>query len=209
MSNVYVDHIRPRDESIVSVHGTLSSSSTLKIPTVTFPDGTTQSTAPVASNPVTLTKLVQFTSSGTYTPSSGTSFIRVIVHGSHGTGVQNVGYESGTNPGGHGGRVEKLITTPAVATVTIGTTAGSATGSSHPGYGGNTSFADGTNTLTAGGGQGGKRGLHDYYGPDYTAYPGDDGTATGGDINIEGGSDVGKAASHTGGSGVVVVEEYA
>ena len=126
-----------------------------------------------------------FTSSGTYTATSGARYVHVeIVGGGGGGGDPTAGGTStdaaGSAGGGAGGYCAKQIAaaTATGATVTIG--AAGASGSA----GGNSSWSDGTNTLTANGGAAGANGANDYWG---TGDGGAGGSASGGDVNIAGG----------------------
>lgn len=132
-----------------------------------------------------------FTASGTWTKSTreatlGVTIKRVIVQvfgaGGGGGGGQSSGtYPNGANGGGAGGYSMKLIdaTSLTSSTVTVGT-GGSGGGASANGTaGGNSSWSDGTNTLTANGGTGGLAGQNNI--------SNDGGTASGGDINAQGG----------------------
>ena len=125
-----------------------------------------------------LASVQTFTSSGTWTKPSGITKVVVEVQGAGGAGgTINGSYAS---PGAAGGYAKKFIDVSSISssTVTIGSGgAGVTSGSGN--NGGASSWADGTNTISCGGGSGGD-GSTNYY-----SYVG--GTATGGDINIPGG----------------------
>lgn len=102
-------------------------------------------------------------------------------------GAGGGGGKPGTNgvmgiPGAGGGYCAKLIDLSGItsATITVGA-GGSAGTSTNGGNGGSSSYADGTNTLTANGGTGGAG--HSSNGANGLSTGG---TASGGDINIEG-----------------------
>ena len=112
-----------------------------------------------------------FTSSGTWTRPTGVTKVRVYATGAGAGGRDNTSNFGG---GGGGGTAIKVIDVSSIssATITIGS-GGSATNN-----GGDSSWADGTNTVTGGGG----------VAPTGTyCDDGTGGTATGGDANIPGG----------------------
>ena len=118
-----------------------------------------------------LTSVQAFTSSGTWTRPTGITKVRVYVTGAGGGGKSVSGNFAG---GGGGGTAIKFLDVSSIssATITIGT-GGAATVS-----GGNSSWADGTNTITGNGGSGATSSNGD---------GGAGGSASGGDINHPGG----------------------
>jgi len=131
-----------------------------------------------------------FTSSGTWTKATreaalGVTIKRVIVEvqggGGGGGGSSSTSYGSGS--GGGGGYTKKLIDVSSIssATITVGSGGTGGTSSSNGVTGGNSSWVDGTNTLTGGGGVGGTGNSGSAYGNG-----GSGGTASGGDLNIAG-----------------------
>ena len=137
-----------------------------------------------------------FTSSGTWTRPSGIT--KVIVHvigagGSGGGGRSSYNY-TGTG-GGAGGSAIKFINVSSIstATVTIGALAAGAAIDASGTDGGDSTWADGTNTVTGNGGDGG------LYGGDTYSEPG--GTASGGNINSQGGFGSAGPAPNTDGHG--------
>jgi len=131
-----------------------------------------------------------FTASGTWTKSTreatlGVTIKRLIVEvfgaGGGGGGGNSSGNANGANGGGAGGYSMKFIDVSSISssTVTIGS-AGSGGGAQSDGSaGGNSSWSDGTNTLTCNGGTGGLRSGYNI--------GNEGGTASGGDINAKGG----------------------
>ncbi len=112
-----------------------------------------------------------FTSSGTWTRPTGITKVRVFVTGAGGGGKSVTGNFGG---GGGGGTAIKLLDVSSIssATITIGS-GGSATND-----GGDSTWSDGTNTITGNGGRGATSS---------TGNGGSGGSASGGDINHEGG----------------------
>lgn len=120
-----------------------------------------------------------FTSSGTWTRPAGCKRAEVFVQGAGGggggTGATD---DAGNGGGGAGGTAIAIldVTTIASATITIGAGGAGATNGNGT-AGGNSSWSDGTNTLTGNGGSGGVE----------NEAGGAGGTATGGTLNITGG----------------------
>ena len=143
-----------------------------------------------------------FTSGGTWPrPSDITKVLIHVIGAGGGGGGGRDSYNYSGNGGAGGGYAVKFLDVSAISssTITIGTggTAGSVNVSG--GTGGASSWADGTNTITANGGTGGLYGGNNV--------PEDGGTASGGDINATGGwsSTSDQQTSHTamsGGGGV-------
>lgn len=222
MSDVYVDSIRPRDADVISLHASLSSNKSLRVPELRFPDGRTQKGAAESYVP----GMSAFTSSGTFNVPAGIPRIRVQVEGGGGTGGGG-GYRCGYRSryhhyggaGGVGGWSMKSITVTEgdAYTVIVG------------GAGGNSRFygpggATTVNMYGNGGGTGG--------GNNRAGSGGDGGTSSGGDLNVRGdtghtgqgcsdqgvshtrgnagkishGSGDGYGGTVTGGSGAVLVE---
>ena len=124
-----------------------------------------------------------FTSSGTWTKATresalGVTIKKVIVEvlGAGGSGSY-VGSGGGLNGGGAGGYAKKLLDVSSVssATITVGTGGAGNLGAGNAG--GNSSWSDGTNTITGNGGSGATT-------TNYARTSG--GSATGGDLNITG-----------------------
>ena len=132
-----------------------------------------------------LASVQTFTSSGTWTRPSGITKVIMEVQGAGGGAARRdaaISYSQVT--GAAGGYCQKLLDVSSISTstITIGA-AGDGTHASAPlngGDGGTSSWADGTNTITAGGGEGG------LYDSSSTGTSG--GSATGGDVNIPGGN---------------------
>ena len=125
-----------------------------------------------------------FTSSGTYTKTSGVTKIIVEVQGAGGgSGASEWPYMVG-GPGGGGGYANKFIDVSSISSSTITIGAGGAGGSSTGAgsNGGNSIYADGTNTVTGNGGGGGGKASNN----SANGNPGSGNTGVGGDFNIEG-----------------------
>lgn len=137
------------------------------------------------ANPTGFNSMQQFTSSGTWTKPSGITKIVVEIFGAGGGGGggrSSGSYPNGGNGGGAGGYSMKVIDVSSIstATVTIGAGSSGAGADSDASAGGNSTWVDGTNTLTANGGTGGLMGQNNISNLG--------GTASGGDINASGGS---------------------
>ena len=152
--------------------------------------------ANVVSTVATVKRQV-FTSSGTYTPSTGMLYCWVRLLGSGGGGGSSAATAAGHNNvagGGGGGGYSEIVYTAAnigaSATVTIASagTGGSSGANNAGNSAGSSSFVPaGTGaTLTCNGGSGGGAGS-DSTTTTYSS-PGAGGTASGGDINVTGGS---------------------
>ena len=118
-----------------------------------------------------------FTSSGTWTRPSGITKVIMEVQGAGGSGSAGGYY----NNGSAGGYAKKLLDVSSISTSTITVGAGGAAKSANTGAGnagGDSSWADGTNTITGSGGLAGSGSVN-------TGVVG--GAASGGDINIPGG----------------------
>jgi hypothetical protein len=162
-----------------------------------------------------------FTSSGTWTRPAGITKVKIYVTGGGGGGrsvSQGGGEYTGTNGAGGGTAFKFMLDVSSISSSTI--TVGA--GAWYNGVGGTSSWADGTNTISATGGQG-------------SSYnPGVGGVGSGGDVNYRGGARAeggssfwsnsypentgtyGAAGwgndsgnSRYGGPGIVIVEEYA
>jgi len=122
-----------------------------------------------------LVSVQTFTSSGTWTKTSGVTKIMVEVQGGGGGGKRS-NSSAGYSTGGGGGYARKLIDVSTISsgTITVGAGGIGRTGSDGVGTnGGDTIWFDGINTITGGGGNGD--------GPPSTA-----GTGIGGDLNLTG-----------------------
>lgn len=150
-----------------------------------------------------------FTTSGTWDKAVreaelGVTINRVIleVQGSGGGGGYTDGSYGGSGGGG-GGYSKSLIDVSAISSSTITVGSGGSGGSgngTYGGAGGASSWADGTNTLTANGGAGGASSGTSGLG---TAGGGLGGTASGGDINVSGGSGTSSSYGVDGGDSVL------
>lgn len=123
-----------------------------------------------------------FTSSGTWTKPTGVTKVMVEVQGGGGGGSRNASIVERCIAGAAGGYAKKFLDVSSIgtSTITVGAAGTGAANSGDPGtVGGNSSWADGTNTIAGN--------------ASATAAAADDtkqvvvgGTATGGDINIPG-----------------------
>lgn len=102
----------------------------------------------------------RFTSSGTYTRSAGTITQRVRAVGAGGGGGASHTTNDQVGGGGQaGGYFEhEFVRAQDSATITIGAAGAGGVSTASGSAGGNTAWADGTNTFTAGGGAGGSNG---------------------------------------------------
>jgi hypothetical protein len=142
-----------------------------------------------------------FTASGTWTRPTGIRKVITEVVGAGGGGggaaATAINESCAAGGGGGGGYCTKLIDVSSIAsaTITIGAAgAAGAAGANGGGVGGNSSWSDGTNTLTANGGGGGSGAV-----VGSGAQAGAGGTATGGDLNITGQGGGSSAGSPSGG----------
>ena len=148
--------------------------------TFTIPSGVTLTNNGSSSGfDAGLASVQTFTSSGTWNRPTGITKVVMEILGAGGSGsaVGSTNYGNGAG----GGYAKKLLDVSSISTSTITVGSGGAAKGAGQGAGddgGNSSWADGTNTITGGGGQG-------HPGTSYTNATG--GTATGGDVNIPGG----------------------
>jgi hypothetical protein len=135
-----------------------------------------------------------FTSSGTWTKTSGVTKIIVEVQGAGGGGARSSTYYEQTG-GGSGAYANKFINVSSISTATITVGAGGArqTGVGVGNDGGDSIYSDGTNTVTAEGGNGGV--LSQFDSPVKSL-------ATGGDFNINGATPIPYAGGDYSTSGV-------
>ena len=140
--------------------------------------------------------LVVYTADGTYTrggTSNGTAgnqgsadVTKVIIHAIGGGGAGGGGYNStfwGQAGGGGAYFIKSLVVSGITSsTITIGDAGPAVAQTTVGSNGGNTIWADGTNTLTANGGAGGDRGYNNGHGSGY----GTGGTTSSGDVNFAG-----------------------
>ena len=192
MSQVSVDAIIPQSGSTITIGGSGD--------TVNLGSGASSSGFGVAV--AGIVGVSTFTSSGTWTKATresalGVTIKRVIVE------VQGGGSSGSTSSNGEdvaggagGGYARKLIDVSSIssATITVGTGGAGVVGNAirNGNAGGNSSWSDGTNTVTGNGGVAPDN-THDQH----TA----GGTATGGDINISGGTGGSRNISNAAGSG--------
>lgn len=123
-----------------------------------------------------------FTSSGTWTRPSGVTKVIMEVQGAGGGGSQNASDNDRCISGAAGGYAKKFLDVSSISTstITVGAAGSGATTNQTDGsVGGNSSWADGTNTIT-----GSASSTAAKWNDTRQVVPG--GTATGGDINITG-----------------------
>ena len=129
-----------------------------------------------------LASVQTFTSSGTWTRPSGITKVLIEVQGGGGGGSQNSSSNDRCISGAAGGYAKKFLDVSSISTSTITVGAGGAgttTNQNDGNVGGNSSWADGTNTIT-----GSASATAAKWNDTRQVVPG--GTATGGDINITG-----------------------
>lgn len=130
-----------------------------------------------------LSSMQVFTSSGTWTRPAGITKVMVEVQGAGGGGGSADNYNS--QGGGAGGYAKKLLDVSSISSATITIGSGGAGGTASPitsgSSGGNSSWSDGTNTITANGGGGGQ-----YADGGGASRSVNGGSASGGDINLDG-----------------------
>ena len=160
--------------------------------TVSIPSGTTleiASGATLTNNGSSsgfdagLASVQVFTSSGTWTRPSGiTKVVIHVVGGGGGGGGGRSAYNYQGDGGGAGGLAIKFLDVSSISssTITVGAATSEAAIDADGADGNASSWADGTNTITANGGGHGDRGGDGIYRAG--------GSASGGDINVTGGS---------------------
>ena len=166
--------------------------------TITIASGATLSGADMG-----LASVQVFTSSGTWNRPTGiTKVVIHVVGGGGGGGGGRSAYNYTRDVGGAGGLAIKFLDVSSISssTITVGAATSEAAVDSDGADGNNSSWADGTNTITANGGGHGDRGGDTIFRAG--------GSASGGDINVTGGSgscqpqgqhnDAGKAAGRGG-----------
>ena len=180
MSQVSVDAIIPQSGTTITIGG---SGDTVTLGSGASASGFTSGIVGVST----------FTSSGTWTKATreaalGVTIKRVIVEVQ---GAGGGGKRKDTDPwgscGGSGAYAKKLIDVSSISSATVTVGAAGPRGASNNasgGAGGASSWADGTNTVTANGGAGGADSASS--GP----------TASGGDINIGGGASIVGQSNH-------------
>ena len=126
-----------------------------------------------------LASVQTFTSSGTWTRPASITKVIMEVLGAGGSGNSTTNITSTRRNGAAGGYAKKFLDVSSISTSTITVGAGGAanTNTNTGVSGGASSWADGTNTITCNGGEGG------VYSAGVQAAGG---TATGGDINVRG-----------------------
>ena len=130
-----------------------------------------------------LASVQTFTSSGTWTRPSGITKVIIEVQGAGAGGSCDYHYLWVRNGGG-GGYCKKFLDVSSISTstITVGSGGAGIISAGTPNAGGDSSWADGTNTITGGGSPASSPSRAD------TGFRGKEGgTATGGDINIPGG----------------------
>jgi len=130
-----------------------------------------------------LASMQTFTSSGTWTRPTGITKVIIEVQGA-GAGGSNDYQHNWARNGGGGGYCKKFLDVSSISTstITVGSGGAGIVRAGTPNAGGDSSWADGTNTITGGGAPAPS--------PSNSATGfrgGAGGTATGGDINIPGG----------------------
>ena len=132
--------------------------------------------------------------SQTWTRPTGITKVIVEVQGAGGSGGRGYSNGAGMGGGGGGGYAKKFLDVSSIGTSTVVIGAGGAsqtTDNTNGSAGGDSSWSDGTNTITGNGGAGG------YGNTAYGRVAG--GTGVGGDFNIQGGSGTSGGASNRGG----------